>query len=496
MCSSLYLGFRGAGFTSVQAFTLTQTRPGHTISPLSPPSLFTSPLVHVPVAPPSTPVPLTNDIVPLPSGIQQMQMMTSGAGYGPTESRLADYMLGEVAVAIVLLESNGAIDPNTENWGQWEIDKVYTEILEGLSWWENKSAMYNGSNSLTFKVYQEAPILAPTSYEPISRNGGPPEGWWNGDEDLWIDEAMAYLGYDSYNQNDYMLEVRDYDNFLRSELGTDWATTIFVVDSNNDAANDNVTPGLFSNWISAYASIAGFRIVLTRDNDGWEFEHLGEVLMHEIGHLFGAPDEEPAGGICEISSDCLRTWGYLNIPNQNCKHAACAHPDDDCIMHAPRWDASGNYNTVCYYTQGHVGWHDSDADGIPNPRDTEPTFTISGYPSSPSPSYILTYNATVMDIPWSTTNPNYIDVTINTVFVEYRIGTTGPWQRAVAGDNQWDSPYEEDFKIVIFKNGTYQVYLRASNEVGNTSAIINHSVTISSSNPIYHTFLPLAMKNH
>jgi len=100
-----------------------------------------------------------------------------------------------------------------------------------------------------------------------------------------------------------------------------------------------------------------------------------------------------------------------------------------------------------------------------------------------------------MDMPWPTMNPNYIDVTINTMYVEYRIGSTGLWQHAIAGDGDWDSPYEEDFKIAIFQNGTFHIYLRAINEVGHTSTVVDHTVTINSADPIYRAFLPLVMRN-
>lgn len=45
-------------------------------------------------------------------------------------------MLGDVWVTVVLLESDGSIDPQTENWSAGWITEVKNEIQEGLDWWE------------------------------------------------------------------------------------------------------------------------------------------------------------------------------------------------------------------------------------------------------------------------------------------------------------------------------------------------------------------------
>lgn len=352
-------------------------------------------------------------------------------------------------------------------------------MLSGLNWWRNQAEAANAS--LEFIVSPGHPIIVPTSYEPISRS--------TSDEGLWIDEAMTYLGYNNHSQSDYLMEVQDYVNDQRQALHTDWGVVIFIVDSSADP------DGQFLGGGCAYVPNNGSPyFVMTYDNCNYWIQNMDGVLAHEIGHVFGSPEELP-GQACTGPSSCISLWGYLSVPNQNCDQSGCARPDNTCIMRAP-YDYNGNIiNTTCHYTQGHVGWHDSDADGIPDLRDTEPTLTITGYPSSPSSSYILNYDATVMDMPWPTMNPNYIDVTINTMYVEYRIGSTGLWQHAIAGDGDWDSPYEEDFKIAIFQNGTFHIYLRAINEVGHTSTVVDHTVTINSADPIYRAFLPLVMRN-
>ncbi|NIU58954.1 MAG: hypothetical protein GWN67_22000, partial [Phycisphaerae bacterium] len=131
----------------------------------------------------------------------------------------SEYLIGSVAVGVILPESNGTIDPSTEDWTSDEESQVVSEITAGLDWW----AAYNPSAGVSFSL--EVHYRVPTSYEPISRPGTA------GDEALWISEVMTYLGY----PGDFFMQVWDYVNDLRSQLGTDWAFTIFVVDSSNDS---------------------------------------------------------------------------------------------------------------------------------------------------------------------------------------------------------------------------------------------------------------------
>jgi hypothetical protein len=223
-------------------------------------------------------------------------------------------------------------------------------------------------------------------------------------------------------------------------------------------------------------------------------DDLGNVVAHEIGHVFGAADEVWADGSdCGTGSTCDIEFGYLSVENQNCNRRPqqCALDRPDCVMRV------GDLDYLCPYSAGQVGWRDSDSDGVVDPIDTTPALTITGYPSNPSPSHILEYSAEVADIPWPTTQPGYIPVAINKVSVQYQIGSTsGSWVTALPGDGAWDSSYEEGFKIPIFDNGTYTIYLRAVNEVGRASAVLSHTITINSTEPVYRMYLPLTRRNY
>lgn len=215
-----FLGILNTDTASVEAVAFYRTMPTYSISPIGMPMPFVSPIVTFP----TYPSPFAKDLLLTPLGDPQQRLTRTGSGYGPTEAHTGDYLLGEVTVAIILLESNEAIDPNLENWSQTEANQVSTEVLAGLNWWYNQAKAVN--IPLKFVISPGHPIIVPTSYEPISRS--------TSDEGLWIDQAMTYLGYNNHSQSSYLLEVQDYINDQRQSLRTDWGVVIFVVDSSAD----------------------------------------------------------------------------------------------------------------------------------------------------------------------------------------------------------------------------------------------------------------------
>src|SRR4051812_26968353 len=89
--------------------------------------------------------------------------------YGAMPDDTGEFMLGDVYVNVVLVESNGSIDPNTENWTSAEVDDVEAKVNEGLDWWKQT-------------LYEQFPQTPPgllnfdthfstfgTGYEPIHR---------------------------------------------------------------------------------------------------------------------------------------------------------------------------------------------------------------------------------------------------------------------------------------------------------------------------------------
>ncbi|NIO45152.1 MAG: hypothetical protein GTN36_06415 [Candidatus Aenigmarchaeota archaeon] len=262
----------------------------------------------------------------------------------PTHQQTSEFMIGDVSVAIILMESNGSIDPNLEDWDDWRIDKVVSEVQNGLNWLAEKEPRAN--LEWTYHTY-----VIETSYEPINRTTS------EDNVELWVNEAMESFGFTS---GSYWERVRSFDNDLRNSDGTDWAFTIFVVDSLND------TNGRFADNSFAFAFPGGPLFVMTYDNGYFEIDRMDAVVAHETGHIFRAADEFRY--FCKDESYCYREYGFLQVENQNCNIDACLS-DVPCIMRGgPDPFTSGS---ICDYTRGQVGWRDEDEDNILDAIDSD-----------------------------------------------------------------------------------------------------------------------------
>lgn len=256
---------------------------------------------------------------------------------GPLWGTNSEYMIGDVAVGVVFVESNGAIDAQTENWTTAEKSAVTAEIEAGLAWWIAREPRA----SLTFATeYSQQP----TSYEAITR---PCDA-----KSLWIPQVLAAMGYTGTSPFTY---TDDYNNDLKSRYSTDWAFTIFVVDSSAD------TDGRFPCGHFAFAFNGGPFLIMTYDNANSGIANMDRVVTHEIGHVFGACDQIDYPGI----PGCEHTSGYLNIPNHNSDK--CSWLTYPSIM---KWSAAAySPGLIDRYARGQVGWWDANCNDVLDPID-------------------------------------------------------------------------------------------------------------------------------
>jgi cytochrome c biogenesis protein CcdA/glutaredoxin len=257
----------------------------------------------------------------------------------PQQSETSLFMIGDTSVAIVLMESNGTIDANSENWDSGRMNQVVSNIQGGLNWWISQEA--RAKVTWIYHVYYQVP----TGYEPIIRSSF--------QDSLWINDAMSYFGVPgSYAYS----RVRLFDDNMRKSDGTDWAFTVFVVDSLNDP------DGKFSNGYFGYAYLGGPYFVMTYDNDGWGIGRMDKVAAHETAHIFNAGDEycQPGYACCGCGN-----YGFLNIPNSKCEAgcysgygAGCGGcQTSNCLMDDNSW-------CLTTPTRYQLGWRDLDSDGI------------------------------------------------------------------------------------------------------------------------------------
>lgn len=362
----------------------------------------------------------------VPKDIRIGGLQTGSAPYGAGFYDTSEYMMGDVAVGIILPESNGATDPNTEDWTALEKSNVISEIQAGLDYW----AVTEPRAKLTFTY--DIHYNVATSYEPITH----PYVF----EGTWISETMNKLGYVTFSN--YFNKVYEYDNYLRELLNTDWAYTIFVVDSSNDA------DGSFSDSYSAYAYLGGPFVVMTYDNDDYGIANMDFVAAHETGHTFYATDEY--NGNTEYS-------GYLN--------AADIENSGKIMDCGVCWGISSG-------TALQLGWKDSDGDNIFDIIDFLPISKLAVYLPDPTTDTTPTYTGRSETTKlYPNNNPRSWTkhpVSINEIkTVQYRVDG-GTWKNAKPKDGKFDRSIENFlFTTSPLSYATHKIEARAKNTAGN-----------------------------
>ncbi|MCK4614234.1 MAG: PKD domain-containing protein, partial [Thermoplasmata archaeon] len=380
---------------------------------------------------------------PLSNDTMERPIPGSRGPHAPGHEETSEYMMGEVAVSVILVESNGSQESATEEWNATEETNVQNEISDGLGWWIDRAEEDNISLNFTMDI-----IKLETGYEPIdhkSLTSDEGEGMW-----LWIDEITDSLGHPGSGFEG----VLDYVNDYRDVKQTDWAFAIFVVDSSGD------TDGKFIDDKFAFAYLGGPFLVMTYDNANYGIEHMDAVTAHETGHIFYALDEYSG------SDSPTDRSGYLNIENQNQEDGGSS--DEECIMRGGVEPYTNG--AVCNITRATIGWRDLDGDGIPDILDTIPSVSLKELENEyaiPQPRF----NGTVRVNPYSNSNPHGSgrDVTINTIGrVEYCLDD-GDWGNATPIDGEFDQGEEEFFFIASTPliNGEHTLRIRAWNSAGN-----------------------------
>jgi hypothetical protein len=261
---------------------------------------------------------------------------------------------------------------------------------------------------------------------------------------------MRALGYDA---GSYLARVRDYDNDLRAKYGTDWAFTIFVVDSSADSDNR------FSDGYFAYAFLGGPFFVMTYGNSGYGPEYMDAVAAHEMGHIFFALDQylTSANPLCDQRS------GYLDVENQNSQHSDCSS-NVNSIMRGGI--SPYRHSEIDPYGGGQVGWRDSDGDDILDPLDVDLPITITI--SIDGNSVIVSGTTQILPYP----SPRRASITINSlVGVQYRLNG-GDWQQAQATDKPFGGT-SADFGFILdsLPSGLYRLEVAAVDSAGNVSDV-------------------------
>ncbi|KAB8141494.1 hypothetical protein F8S13_19005 [Chloroflexia bacterium SDU3-3] len=401
-------------------------------------------------APPlADPEPPAHDaLTPPPASASSRATIADGASDLPPSAFLA----GSIAVRLVFVESDGSKEPSTENWSAEQRAGVERQVRAALDWWEARVPNAHASFTLVSQA-------AATGYEPISHGLA--------EEHLWASEALDALGFSG---SDHFEQAYAADNAIRSQLHTDWATTIFVINSANDP------DGRFSDNYFAYAYVGGPFMVFTSDASSYGFERLPVVISHELGHIFGALDQYESANV-----PCATRGGYLGVASTNSQYNQCGTSEPSIMLDPVKAYPIGAIDSAAL---GQVGYRDSDGDHIPDPLDTQPTLSATILPPT-GPGMRPEVTAHAADQPFPAMQQR--SLSINTISrIEYRTNG-GDWTPLPQPGGAFDSADETSVVELPLYDGVQQIELRAINRQGIASPIISQAVSIQGigSEPAY-----------
>ena len=346
------------------------------------------------------------------NGETALKKRSFGAGQYDT----ASFMAGEIYVNVVLFESNGKTDPDTENWSKDEIAKIVEHVKEACAWWEEMWKRKNYIGELHFTIgLDHADTPFQTAYEPVTHSA-------MRDDRLWIGEFLNSLGY----TGDKNRMLYQYTNDTIVKHDADFAFSIFIVKADNDADHyfrDNYRS---YTWGSQFAGCSD-TYILVAYSKAYDW-YSTPSFIHETAHIFGALDEYPGQG------RYTDVGGYYGVQNTN---APDGNPNRNGIV--PSIMNSSLTTVVKQYTSSPqslemIGWRDSDGDRIIDVLDAPIEVTdFSSKLNLSDSSYEFSGTFTVQKI---RNHNNTKAITINSVDrLLYRNGESGEWRPV--NDKDW-----------------------------------------------------------
>jgi hypothetical protein len=337
--------------------------------------------------------------------ILESRRVMASLPFGAEPEDTGEFMLGRIAVTPVFLESDGSIDPSTEDWSPAQVEQVFSNIQTGLNWWTQLLATKSSVHTLEWvldRTYVDN--QPPISYEPINRNSNA--------YSLWVSEFLTDIGYAS--SPDLETNMRAFNHAQRQKWDTDWSFTIFVVNSRNDADDSFAVGGSFSR---AFAFAGGLFQVVPSDRPASTF-------THETGHMFWARDEYPGSG------NYYQRRGYYNAQNTN---AVDLNPQSGFVQQPSIMSSDTSLQTA--YTSlvspdstlAQIGWKDSDGDGIFDVLDVPLLLEGTGRMSANGANYRFVGRAAAQALPNLNSSGLQNNITLNTIDrIEYRLNG-GAW---------------------------------------------------------------------
>lgn len=373
--------------------------------------------------------------------------IAAAGDFKPSVFQPSSFLAGRVAVQLIFVESNGAVEPSTKNWTDAQVTSARDQVAAALEWWRAQLPNARVEFDLTSRI-------VPSGYEPIEHDLST--------EGQWVGDTFKNMGFSASN---YFEQAYNSDDSLRRARHADWATTIFIVNSTGKAN------GRFADGHFAYAYVGGPFLVVTSDAGPYGANQLTPVVAHEFGHIFGALDQYAAAGTA-----CTQQSGYLAVPSTNSQANNCGSRFV-CIMLEPL--AAYPAGAIDTSALGQVGYRDSNGDGVPDPIDTKPSADVLINQPSSGGRPVVRVSATDQPFP----SPAGQSVTINTIMrIEYR-ADGGRWLALPPTDGAYDSSTEAATATLPLYDGQHSLEFRAINRVGAASPVKTASVYVSGVGP-------------
>ncbi|WP_436716816.1 dockerin type I domain-containing protein [Roseiconus lacunae] len=376
--------------------------------------------------------------------------MAADVPFGATPVDTGEFLLGTITVTPVFFESDGSIDSNTEDWTAQEIDATLAKIEDSVQWWADLLATKTSVHTLDFVVdetYARNPVQ--TGYEPITRTSDTFQ--------RYVGSWLTGLGYGDAPSIERAVHL--FNDSQRQSYQTDWAFTVFVVDSSNDA------DGFFADggFLGAFAYPGGLFMVIPS-------ERPTSTYSHEMGHIFWARDQYPGAG----------SWtdqrGYYNAQNYNAAdNPTPGFVQQDSIMRGGSASVNAFNQLVTEPSAlAMVGWQDSDGDGIFDVADVPLTIDAIATFDAENQTFDVTGSAAVDTLANRNSAGMQSDITLARIReLEYRLDG-GAWQTALIADDT-----EITFDLDIDAAGASTLDFRAiDTSTGITSEILSASTLI------------------
>lgn len=402
---------------------------------------------------------------PIPAGVRAA---AEAAAIDPEDTVSVPFGSGKVVVSIILPESNGAIDPSTEDWNEALIRETYLKVQAGL----DKIASADPNADLRFVLHYESsptagglPGTVDTGYEFGQR-----AQWGSSTEFLATADILGQLLDREVAEGDVWNAALEYDAALKRRYDADAAFFVIV------AANGNYTASL-----RAHAFINGPWTVLDTSY-GWE------TFTHEFGHIYGALDEYCPDQCVSPST----ITGYLGMYNANAaSNEAGGGIDNGRGEAVTSLMEYNNPDSINGYTRGAWGWLDTDGDGIIEVRDTLPkselTATVSGQN--------VRLTGQIIDRGDSRPFGGVRYSANRIVALEYAFDAAGPWFREpLPGATRGRETV--DLTLTGIRAGSRRLYVRGVNSVGNVEPrpLVLNVTTTGSANTAPHLRLNVPLQ--